>query len=160
MVVTGVGKVSAAVAVTRALSSGPLPSEIINIGTAGALKPGLSGTHFISQVVQHDFDSPGIEALTGYRGGAPITLGGQGPVLATGDIFVSDPAVRSLLAQRADLVDMEAYAVASAAAAFGIPVRIIKHVSDEADAGAFRTWQESVDACARALAAFVACSWK
>jgi adenosylhomocysteine nucleosidase len=155
ILVTGVGKVSAALAVSRALAQGEKPSEIINIGTAGALRPGFSGTHQISRVVQHDFDSPGLEALTGYSFGLPILLGGDGPVLATGDVFVSDPVLREGLALRADLVDMEGYAVAAAAAAFEVPVRIIKHVSDQADGTAFRSWQETVDECARALASFL-----
>ena len=155
ILVSGVGKVCAAVAVTRALSEGELPSEIINLGTAGALRAGLVGTHQIRQVIQHDFDSEALEALTGHSFGRPITLGADGLVLATGDVFVSDPVVRESLARRADLVDMEGYAVASAASAFGVPVRIIKHVSDQADTGAFRSWQATVDECARALAALL-----
>lgn len=155
ILVTGVGKVAAAIAVTRALSQGPPPSEIINLGTAGALRAGFVGTHEIRRVIQHDFASAAIEALTGREFGAPLMLGQDGLVLATGDVFVSDPVVRDLLAQRADLVDMEGYAVASAAAAFGVPVRIIKHVSDQADGGALKSWQATVDECARALAKFL-----
>ena len=50
------------------------------------------------------------------------------------------------LAEHAGLVDMEGYAVAAAAAEHGVPVRMIKHVSDEADDTAFQTWAESVAA--------------
>ncbi|MEV4413425.1 nucleosidase [Catellatospora sp. NPDC049609] len=155
VLLTGVGKVRAALAVTRALATGPLPLEIINLGTAGALHSGLAGTHEISRVVQHDFDSATIEALTGRSFGAPLDLLGSGPVLATGDVFVSDPALRAALAEQAHLVDMEGYAVAAAAADHGVPVRMIKHVSDEADAAAFASWTESVDACARILATWL-----
>jgi adenosylhomocysteine nucleosidase len=155
VLVTGVGKVAAAVAVTRFLAREEPPSEIINIGTAGALRAGLSGTQEIKMVIQHDFDSPAIEALTGQAFGAPITLRADGPVLATGDVFVSDPILRENLARHADLVDMEGYAVAAAAVAFDVPVRIVKHVSDRADSGAFKSWQATVDECARALATFL-----
>jgi adenosylhomocysteine nucleosidase len=158
VLLTGVGKVCASAAVTRLLAAGPLPSEIINLGTAGALKSGLTGIHEISAVLQHDFDSAGIQALTGHTFGQPIALAASGPVLATGDVFVSDPELRALLAARADLVDMEGYAVASAAASFGVPIRIVKHVSDEADGSAARSWQSAVDECALALAAWLAVS--
>ncbi|GAA1637728.1 nucleosidase [Catellatospora bangladeshensis] len=155
VLLTGVGKVHAALAVTRVLAAGPLPREIVNLGTAGALRPGLAGTHEISRVIQHDFDSATIRALTGRTFGAPLDLAGSGPVLATGDVFVSDPALRAGLAEHAGLVDMEGYAVAAAAAEHGVPVRMIKHVSDEADDTAFQTWAESVDACARTLATWL-----
>ena len=38
----------------------------------------------------------------------------------------------------------------------GVPCRLIKQVSDDAGEGAARTWQESVDDCARVLAGWVA----
>ncbi|GIH02732.1 nucleosidase [Rhizocola hellebori] len=158
ILITGVGKVNAALAVTRRLASAPRPSMIINLGTAGGLRPGLSGTHEIGSVIQHDFDSVSIEALTGRRYGAAIELAAQGLVLATGDVFVSDPAVRDRLAEDAHLVDMEGYAVAAAAAAFDIPVRMVKHVSDDADHSAIKSWTSTIAESSRALAAWLATS--
>jgi adenosylhomocysteine nucleosidase len=149
---TGVGKVRAALAVAQALASGPLPTEIINLGTAGALHPGMSGTYEVSRILEHDFDAASIFALTGHSFGEPIELGGAGPVLATGDVFVSDPVKRAELASHAQLVDMEAYSVAAAGLAHGVRVRVIKHVSDDADGDASASWTTTVDACARALA--------
>jgi adenosylhomocysteine nucleosidase len=159
ILITGVGKVNAALALTRwlATASSP-PSMIINVGTAGALRSGLSGTHEIGSVLQHDFDSVSIEALTGKRFGAPIELAGEGLVLATGDVFVSNPGVRDRLAQHADLVDMEGYAVVAAAAAFDTPVRMVKHVSDEADHVAIKSWTSTVAESSRALASWLATS--
>jgi adenosylhomocysteine nucleosidase len=87
--------------------------------------------------------------------GLAPTYAGRSAVLATGDVFISDPVVRGRLAQRADVVDMEGYAVASAARAVGVPVTLVKQVSDSADGTAARTWQETMDACARALADWV-----
>ena len=63
--------------------------------------------------------------------------------------------VRARLAEMADLVDMEGYAVAAAGAALGVPTRLVKHVSDPADESAGDTWVEGVDACARVLAEWV-----
>lgn len=151
VLVTGVGKVRAAVAVTRALSGPVLPSAVINLGTAGALVDGVAGTFEIGTVLQHDFDNAAIRALVGSDQGGPLVLDADGPVLATGDRFVSDAALREELARRALLCDMEGYAVAAAARACGVPVRLIKHVSDPADEGAARSWHQTLDGCARAL---------
>ena len=157
VLLTGMGKVNAGVALAAVLARGPLPAAVVNLGTAGALRPGLEGTHEIGEVIQHDLDSEVLRTLTGATVGAPLTLDAvrSGPVLATGDLFVAEESARQRLAERADLVDMEGYAVASAALAAGVPVRLVKHVSDEAGEGAARTWRESVDACARALGLWV-----
>ncbi|GAA4225965.1 hypothetical protein GCM10023075_24990 [Streptosporangium album] len=85
--------------------------------------------------------------------GAALPLdAGDGPTLATGDAFIADEAARERLAARAHLVDMEGYALATAAAQAGVPLRIVKHVSDDAGEGAAKSWRESVAECARALA--------
>lgn len=76
-------------------------------------------------------------------------------MLATGDRFVAGGEVRDRLAAVADLVDMEGYAVAAAARGFGVPVRLVKHVSDTADEAAGQTWADGVDACARLMAEWV-----
>lgn len=154
VLLTGMGKVNASVALATVLARGPLPAAVVNLGTAGALRPGLEGTHEIGEVIQHDLDSEVLRTLTGATFGPPLTLDAAGPsrrVLATGDLFVAEESARQRLAERADLVDMEGYAVASAALAAGVPVRVVKHVSDEAGEGAARTWRESVDGCAQAL---------
>jgi adenosylhomocysteine nucleosidase len=153
VLLTGIGKINAAASLATVLARGEQPSEIVNLGTAGALRPGWAGTHQVAQVLQHDIDTPVLRALTGRTYGAPITVGEDvGPTLATGDLFVSDPAARERLALTADLVDMEGYALATVAQRAEVPIRLVKHVSDEAGEGADRTWRESVDACARILA--------
>ncbi|WP_433532281.1 nucleosidase [Micromonospora sp. CA-263727] len=155
VLLTGMGKVNAAAALATTLARGPLPATVVNLGTAGALHSGWTGTHEVGSVVQHDLDTEFIRRLTGQTVGAPLALAGDGPVLATGDQFIADDEVRAALAAQAQLVDMEGYALASTARRFGVPVRLIKHVSDEAGDGADRTWQESVDGCARILARWV-----
>ncbi|MEU9078469.1 nucleosidase [Kitasatospora sp. NPDC004745] len=157
VLLTGIGKINATSALATVLAQGERPSEVVNLGTAGALRPGWEGTHHVVQVIQHDLDTPALYELTGRTYGAPLVVGrGQGPVLATGDLFVSDPAARARLAEHADLVDMEGYAVAVVAHRAGLPVRLVKHVSDEAGEGAAHSWRESVDVCARHLADWVA----
>jgi len=151
LVVTGLGKTAAAVATTRALAGmDPERTCVVNVGTAGALRAGLEGLHLPGVVLNHDLSAEAIRAL-GYDPEERLTLdGGDGTVLASGDVFVSDPAVRDALAQRADLVDMEGYAVAFACRRMGVPVRLVKHVSDNADASAM-DWPHLVDRSARVL---------
>lgn len=174
VLVTGVGKVRAALAVAHALGGGIRPRELVNVGTAGGLHPGMEGTHEIATVFQHDFDDPALHAVTGRHDGPPLSLsatravtpepvhslprapgGTTAPVLATGDSFIAGGPVRDRLAGIADLVDMEGYAVAAAGAVLGVPTRLVKHVSDSADESAGTTWVEGVDACARILAEWV-----
>ncbi|WP_082771822.1 nucleosidase [Actinoplanes sp. TFC3] len=157
VLLTGMGKVNAALSVAAALATGPKPTELINLGTAGALRPGLTGTHTIGTVLQHDLDSEVLLRLTGEVTGPPLLVGDpQGIVLATGDSFIADPVTRDRLARDASLVDMEGYAVAAAAHAAGVPVRLVKHVSDDASEHAGKSWQESVAECSHALAAWLA----
>lgn len=167
VLVTGVGKVRAALAVAYVLGGGIRPRELVNVGTAGGLHPGMAGTHEVAMVFQHDFDDPALHAVTGRHDGPPLTLSATravtpehaaaptAPVLASGDRFVAGGPLRDRLAAIADLVDMEGYAVAAAGAALGVPTRLVKHVSDHADESAGTTWVEGVDACARILAEWV-----
>ncbi len=153
VLLTGVGKVRAAIAVSQLLATAR-PSVVVNIGTAGALRHGHDGVHEIGTVIQHDFASEAIEQITGVGFGPPIRLG-TGLTLATGDQFVQGGPVRDALAQRADLVDMEAYAVAAACRAAVVPVRVVKLASDDADEHALRSWVDTVSDHARTLAAWV-----
>lgn len=132
VLLTGMGKVNAASAVAAVLAAGPRPRLLLNLGTAGALRPGWAGIHEVATVLQHDLDTDLLRTLTGETYGAPLSLATEGAVLATGDTFVADDDARDRLAQRADLVDMEGYAVAWAAAQAGVPCRVVKQVSDEA----------------------------
>ncbi len=153
VLITGVGKLAAGQAVLRVLGSlevNQRPSALWNVGTAGSLQDHLVGTHLIGSVIQHDLDGPAIAALTGADPSPPFTLG-PGPVLATGDRFIANDAERSLLASRADLVDMEGYAVARAAHLMNIPVALIKQVSDGADAAAGERWVDRVASCSEQL---------
>ena len=153
VLVTGVGKVNAAIAVASILAE-TSPTRVVNLGTAGALHDGMVGTHVIGSVVQHDLDDEAIFGLSGLHFGEPVDLG-DGPRLVTGDTFVNDAATRDRLAEQADLVDMEGYAVARAAVHAGVPVTLVKQVSDNADESAGRSWRQTVDDCAELLGAWV-----
>jgi adenosylhomocysteine nucleosidase len=157
LLLTGPGKVNAAAGLAAVLARGPRPSHVINLGTAGALRPGWTGTHVIGTVIEHDLDRDLLRQLTGETWGEPLALMDRdGPTLATGDVFVSDPVVRARLAARAALVDMEAYALAAAATQAGVPIRVVKYVSDDASEGAGKAWRETIAEAARALADWAA----
>ena len=151
VVVTGLGKTAAAVATTRALArTDAARTLVVNIGTAGALRNGLEGIHLPATILNHDMNADAIRAL-GYDPQERLVLEeGDETVLASGDVFVSDPAVRAVLATQAHLVDMEGYAVAYACRQMGARVRLVKHVSDNADESAL-DWPAMVAASAAAL---------
>ncbi len=170
VLLTGIGRINATAALTETLARGPLPTTVLNVGTAGALddgpSSGLHGVHRISSVLLHDFSHSAVRKLAGADAYPPIALdvpaegGGDGPsssdagpgkVLATGDLFVEDSATRARLAETADLVDMEGYAIAWVARRYGVPVELIKLVSDPADESAGKLWAAGVAECSRVL---------
>jgi nucleoside phosphorylase len=154
LVITGMGKTAAAAALARALAETPGITEVVNVGTAGALRDGLVGLHLPGSVFNHEISGDALRVL-GYDPLEWLQIpGGDDTVLASGDVFVTESAVRNRLGKVAHLVDMEGYAVAWACRAFGVPVRLVKHVSDNAD-GAATSWPEVVDASARELGAWV-----
>ena len=159
LLVTGVGKVNAAVATAEHLARAGDPAGLVvlNVGTAGALHAGLEGLHLPGRVLNHDFAAAPIRALGLLADDDLEVTGGGDTVLATGDLFVADPLVRDALAQRAHLVDMEGFAVAWACHRAGVACHLVKHVSDQADESA-QSWPEVVDASARVLGDWVT-SW-
>ena len=155
VLVTGLGKTAAATALARHLASYDLADlVVVNLGTAGALHDDLDGLFEVGTVINHDISADAIRAL-GYDPRERLTVGPGETVLASGDVFVTDPVVRTRLAEQAQLVDMEGYAVAYVAQEFGVPCRLVKHVSDKADEGAM-DWVSLVDRSARALGEWAA----
>ncbi|WP_240670378.1 nucleosidase [Actinoplanes solisilvae] len=157
VLITGLGKVNAAMALTRALMAATEePSMILNIGTAGALRDGVTGLHVVRRVIQHDLNTELLRSLTDQTFGGPLDLAEpDGVVLATGDSFIADDTSRTRLAARADLVDMEGYALVSAANELGVPIRLVKYVSDNANQEATKTWRHAVNYAAKQLASWV-----
>ena len=168
VLVTGVGKTRAATALSHRLAVGRRPDAVVNLGTAGAVDGEITGLVEVTWVTQHDFPYTALEGLIAQpveRGyaleatAAPRALA-EPPAgviaLATGDVFVSDGEhAQRLSAQGIHLVDMEAFALAAACAAFGVPMRCVKVVSDSADEAAGESWLDTIDHCARSLGAWL-----
>lgn len=184
VVETGVGKVQAAYAATRAILE-YRPSALVSLGTSGALAPGLEIGHIVvaDAVVQHDVD---VTALGFPRGDLPSTSTrlpldaqlchalaaaarhslGRGAVhvgvVASGDQFIASPLVRADIHGTfgALCVDMESAAVAFVAHRCQVPFAALRSISDRADGTAaqdFPTFLAS--ACAR-LAAVLEAWWE
>jgi adenosylhomocysteine nucleosidase len=155
----GVGKVQAATTLAARLASAPV-DLVVNVGTAGGLHGQRLGEIVeVGRVHQHDFDHVGVGAFVGRPvPGGPLALSGPPGAagrLATGDRVIVSAADRAALAEQADVVDMEGYAVAATARAFGRDVWIVKAVSDGADADAVGTWRDALELCARRLGDWV-----
>ena len=156
--ITGLGKTDAAMRLTRALtrySADELRQlTVVNMGTCGALRPGLRGVFEPGVVINHEMNGDIIRTL-GYdpKETRHIPTGDADVTLATGDIFVADETLRDRLAQRASLVDMEGFAIAAVCEEFGVRCRLVKHVSDDADHTAHE-WGSSVHTSARDLASW------
>lgn len=155
----GVGKVQAALGTAKALETWK-PSHLIGIGTCGAIRQDMEVGDIVcaGRVVQYDidlrrfglprgstFDSEGKEAgelvlqspclrmlheLREYRGRKIWERG----VLGTADTFLvaSERKDKPWIAEQlhVDAVDMESYAIVAAGLSCGIPVSIVRTVSD------------------------------
>lgn len=145
--ICGAGKTAAAVATTATLARMADTSQVgvLNVGTAGGLHATGPALVRPSSAWAWDLDAAALVAL-----GIPVTdrlalAGGDGSVVASGDTFVEDPALRTALAAHACVVDMECYAIAAACDAFGVPLHAIKWVSDRADENARGVWNDAAE---------------
>lgn len=145
---TGVGKIPATYALTRALAARAY-EEIVVVGTAGAIDPQLqSGIHEIDATLQHD--ARDLEGVRGRHIWLPerVDIASGGVTIATGDQFVDDAvAAAEIRGLGARLVDMESYAYAWVAQQFGVPIRIFKAISDRAQDGAAEEWDDAAVVC-------------
>jgi adenosylhomocysteine nucleosidase len=148
----GVGKVNAAIALTRELSryrhdSLPLPM-VLNFGTAGSRIHPAGGLVECCEFIQRDMDARELGFPLGATpfdtlqpklvfspifGNLPIALCG------TGDSFAG-----GLADFGCGIVDMEAFALAKVCKLFGTAFACVKYVSDGADHASAVDWQSNV----------------
>lgn len=138
---TGVGKVNAAI-VAATLIERYMPTRVFNFGTAGGIRDNIMpGTLYrCTYFTQRDVILGGCvlgpqadELLSG------IKTGFGGYRLSTGDNFVTDTSTID-----ADLVDMEAFAIAKACKFAGVDFECYKYISDMADENAANHFADSV----------------
>lgn len=138
--ITGVGPVEAAAAVSHALAElkaeNALPDVVVSLGSAGSRTLDHARVYRIAEVSYRDMDA----SVLGFPKGETPFLGqpaflrlADGPAalptarLATGASVVSGAGYDAV---DADMVDMETYAVVRAAARFGVPAVGLRGVSD------------------------------
>ncbi len=170
---TGVGKVAAASAVAYLLARYPV-EEAYFLGVAGALDPGLRALDLLlaEGAVQWDVDltpfgrEPGETAfgrrffpsdplLLAKAQGAAQALGYRvhRGVVATGDRFLADPkeALRLREAFGAQAVEMEGAAALFVAWRLGVPMALLRMVTDGAGEGAKGDFQALLGEASRRL---------
>jgi adenosylhomocysteine nucleosidase len=150
--VTGPGKLQAAVALAEALSARPY-AEIVVVGTGGSIDPTVGpGVHEIAAALQ-------LDGIVGQHVSLParVSHDRDGIVIATGDRFVDDAGeVAAIRMLGPGMVDMETYAYMWVAQRSGIPIRVFKAVTDNAQDGALTDWRAAVAHCSAQLRAHVA----
>ena len=137
---TGIGKVNAA-STTATLIERFKPNRIINFGTAGGITVS-SGFHQIGKFVQRDMLCSELGSLPGqtpFEDGVVLDLG-LGAICSTGDNFVTDPNLQI----PADIVDMEAYAIAKVCSINKVEFLCYKFISDGADNDALSDWSSQI----------------
>jgi len=138
---TGVGKINATYNLIKLIHKYK-PIEVINYGTAGAIKKGLSGIVECTKFYQRDMDVRGLLDLklgeTPFDNLNGIINSEDGYSCGSGDNFVNKQIEMEI-----DLVDMEAYALAKVCKLEGIDFKCFKFISDNADSNASLDWIEN-----------------
>ena len=149
---TGVGKGNAAMTLARTLAgrqrSATALAGVVNFGTAGSQRFAAGSLVACTEFHQRDMD---VSQLGFAHGVTPYdetatTIQFPSPFAAlpiascgTGDSF--DTGVH---AQRFDVVDMEAYALAKVCMTAGVTFAAAKYISDGADGGAATDWRANL----------------
>ena len=137
---TGVGKVNAAMTAAELIAK-HRPKRVINFGTAGGVSV-KSGFHQVSKFVQRDMMCCELGSLPGQTPFEDTIIidNGDGLTCSTGDNFVTN----SNLLIPADVVDMEAYAIAKVCKKHKIEFLCYKFVSDGANEDSLIDWRSTV----------------
>lgn len=154
VLITGIGKVSAAYALTKYIAQHK-PAMIINLGSAGSNTFSKGDVVCCTKYIQRDMDVRGLGFQlyeTPLSGIAPVLEYGlqingllQG-ICGTGDSFEMNHDVTDYT-----VVDMEAYPLALIAQKENIPFLCLKYISDGADGSAADDWNELVHKAAVAF---------
>jgi adenosylhomocysteine nucleosidase len=151
VVYCGVGKVNAAMVLTRELCRFAPPGRqvplVVNFGTAGSRHHAAGSLVCCHEFVQRDMDVSGLgfePGVTPFEG-APARLRFEccfanlpAATCGTGDSFATGAWMGDY-----DIVDMEAYALAKVCREFGARFACAKFITDAADHAAATDWREN-----------------
>lgn len=148
----GVGKVNAAIALTRELrryaQAGRPPPSVVNFGSAGSRVHATGSMVACHEFVQRDMDVSGLGFALGVT-----PFDDAPPMLAFDPRFERLPSARcgsgdsfamSACPVECGVVDMEAYALAKVCWLEGAPFACVKYVTDGADHAAADHWRDNV----------------
>lgn len=152
----GVGKVNAALGTCALVSAGA--EQVLFTGVAGGVAPGLAVGDIVvaTDLVQHDVDVTALGRAVGELLGEPLSwpadeslgaaveraateVSGRATVhrgrIASGDQFIASSVRASWIHQTfgALCAEMEGAAAAQAAARLGVPIAVVRSLSDTAD---------------------------
>jgi len=147
----GVGKVNAAIALTRELARytqrGQVPPRVLNFGSAGSRRHPTGSLVECHEFVQRDMDVRGL----GFELGVtpfddvpsllrfePVFTHLPAAVCGSGDSFAT-----GAVGMDCDVIDMEAYALAKVCWRDEAPFACAKYVSDGADHAAADDWHRN-----------------
>jgi adenosylhomocysteine nucleosidase len=148
----GVGKVNAAIALTRELcrylrQARPLPL-VLNFGSAGSRVHDTGTLVACHEFVQRDMDVRGLGFDLGVTpfdaAPAPLRFQPRFPQLPAAVCGSGDSFATSACEVECDVVDMEAYALAKVCWLEKAPFGCVKYVTDAADHAAADHWQSNV----------------
>jgi adenosylhomocysteine nucleosidase len=157
---TGVGKVNAAIALTRRLVEirhrGERPPLVMNLGTAGSRTLPAHTLAACNRFAQRDMDVSGLGFAAGVTpfDAAPAIL--EFPAVlpelpqhlcSTADSFATHRHEVS-----GDVVDMEAFALARVCVAEGARFGCAKYVTDGADSDSAAHWEAALESASRCFA--------
>lgn len=152
--VVGIGKISAAYELTKAICT-QKPSLIINLGSAGSNCFNKGEVVCCTQFIQRDMDVRGLgfaQYETPLSNIPPLLKYGiqikdlPEAICGTGDSFEMDNSCTDYT-----VIDMEAYSLALIAMKEQIPFLCLKYISDGADGAAANDWSEQVHLAAKAF---------
>lgn len=137
---TGVGPVEAGIAVARALAEAEeLPELVVSLGSAGSSMLDHTGVYQASSVSYRDMDASALGFAKGQTpfldipaelALSPLVPGIPSARLSTGANVVSGETYAQI---DADMVDMESFAIFRACQIFGVPLIVLRGISDGAE---------------------------
>lgn len=141
---TGVGKVSAAIAVEKSIDKFK-PEMVLNIGTAGSVDFPIGSIHLCQKFIDRDmeklqvFGVPYLEDFTTEVNDLPFFNNWKfDSVCNTGDTFLTK------VDGTGDIFDMESFAVARVCRKHQIPFIGIKYVTDKIGDNSVKHWEEKL----------------
>lgn len=151
---TGVGKVSAALQVSAAITKYQ-PQLVLNIGTAGSVRHAVGTIHLCNQFIDRDMEKAaafGVPYHEVFESSQPLLPHSWSftATCNTGDTFLTEADGHG------DVFDMEAFAIARACRFHNIPFAAIKYVTDKIGQNSVQHWEEKLSDAKLALEHFTA----